>query len=278
VWRRDELVSILPTKKMTRHIRALRVSSLLARPLITAPKCISPILFRGIVTRSSQPVLSLPPDTPFRLEMHVSDINLEINSSPVSFDRYFLRDSCPCPKCIDPSTQQKLISMGSLPANLWVRTIKVKESGCLEVVWGENERGKHVSKYPAEWLWRYADQERLRRWRFPGGWMRYWDGEMMRKNNLRVEYSKMVDDDEVLHKVLMQLHLFGLVFIENVPSESTDGGEVETLARRIGEVKSTFYGPTWDVKATPNSKNIAYPPSTPLTPATPPSIWVSTWT
>jgi gamma-butyrobetaine dioxygenase len=62
----------------------------------------------------------------------------------------------------------------------------------------------------------------------------------------------------MLHRVLVQLHLYGLAYFVNVPSINTDGAEISALASRIGEIKQTFYGKTWDVKSVPQSKNIAY--------------------
>ena len=81
----------------------------------------------------------------------------------------------------------------------------------------------------------------------------------MRENLLRVDYETFLQDEVLLHQVLMQLHLYGLALFVNVPSKKTEGMEVTNLATRFGEVKQTFYGKTWDVKSVPQSKNIAYP-------------------
>jgi hypothetical protein len=34
--------------------------------------------------------------------------------------------------------------------------------------------------------------------------------------------------------------------------------QVEQVAGRIGPIRETFYGASWDVKSVPNAKNIAY--------------------
>ena len=104
----------------------------------------------------------------------------------------------------------------------------------------------------------YCNKERDRRFRAPLPRQVYWDGDMMRANVLRVDYNTFLKDDEMLHRVLKQLHLYGLAYFVNVPSINTDGAEISALASRIGEIKQTFYGKTWDVKSVPQSKNIAY--------------------
>jgi alpha-ketoglutarate-dependent taurine dioxygenase len=81
---------------------------------------------------------------------------------------------------------------------------------------------------------------------------------MMRENMLRTDYNAFLNDDKMLHRVLLQLQIYGLAFFSNVPSVETEGVEIVNLAMRIGEVKQTFYGKTWDVKSIPDSKNIAY--------------------
>ncbi|KAK5242008.1 hypothetical protein LTR16_008840, partial [Cryomyces antarcticus] len=45
------------------------------------------------------------------------------------------------------------------------------------------------------------------------------------------------------------------MFLRNVPDSEV---EVERIAGRIGNLRDTFYGRTWDVKSVVNAKNIAY--------------------
>jgi len=80
----------------------------------------------------------------------------------------------------------------------------------------------------------------------------------MRENMLKTDYHAFLKDDELLHRVLIQLQQYGLAYFVNVPSENTDGTEIANLGSRFGEIKQTFYGKTWDVKSVAQSKNIAY--------------------
>lgn len=57
------------------------------------------------------------------------------------------------------------------------------------------------------------------------------------------DYNEYMQDDEQVYRLIRQLRTDGLAFVTNIP------GEVESLAKiatRIGPVKDTFYGRTWD--------------------------------
>lgn len=63
------------------------------------------------------------------------------------------------------------------------------------------------------------------------------------------DYNEYIQDDKELYRLIRQLRTDGLAFVTNVP------GEVEslaTIATRIGPVKDTFYGRTWDGMFTVN--------------------------
>jgi hypothetical protein len=220
-----------------------------AAALATPPEHIRPL-------PTLRPIVSLPPDATFSIDQRKSDITIEIDNESHTYDTFFLRDLCPCPKCLDPSTQQKLFNTTDIPDDIVPRAIKVKNKGVLEVIWNHPDR-PHVSHYEPELLLRYSTAERRRHFRFPMGKQVYWDGEMMRDNLPRTDYHTFLEDDKMLHRVLVQLHVYGLALFTNVPSNDSSGAEIVNLAERIGEVKQTFYGKTWDVKSVPDSKNIA---------------------
>lgn len=47
----------------------------------------------------------------------------------------------------------------------------------------------------------------------------------------------------------------GILFLTNVPTDET---AVEAIAEKLGPIKNTFYGKTWDVKDKPMAENVAY--------------------
>ena len=82
-----------------------------------------------------------------------------------------------------------------------------------------------------------------------------WDEAMMKEKVLWLDYDEYLNTREGLHKGLKHLQEYGLFFLRGVP---TKDDEIATAAERIGHLRHTFYGRTWDVKSVPNAKNIAY--------------------
>jgi hypothetical protein len=237
--------------------RAASFSKVLAQEaLTTLPRQIRPL-------PALRPRISLPIGADRSFENHKREIVVEIDGEPHSFDALFLRDLCQCPKCVDCSTRQKLFNTTDLPDDIVGQALRIKTKGQLEVIWSHPEDRPHVSFYEPELLLRYSTAERKRHFRHPAGRQVYWDGDMMRENILRVDYTEFLQSDEVLHRMLMQLHRFGLAYFTNVPSVQTEGEEITRIAERFGDIKRTFYGKTWDVKSVPESKNIAYSNSPP---------------
>ena len=64
-----------------------------------------------------------------------------------------------------------------------------------------------------------------------------------------------------LHAALRALRQWGIIFLKDVSTEATDdaGCELRRVAKRIGGLRNTFYGETWDVKALGSQgRNVAY--------------------
>ncbi|KAK6221647.1 mitochondrial protein [Colletotrichum tabaci] len=68
-------------------------------------------------------------------------------------------------------------------------------------------------------------------------------------------YNTYMQDDSVLYDVIKQLRIDGLAFVSNVPGTEE---ALATITTRIGPVKDTFYGYTWDVRTVPEAINAAY--------------------
>lgn len=73
---------------------------------------------------------------------------------------------------------------------------------------------------------------------------------------LWIDYADYMASDTTLFEAVRHLTLYGLLFLRGVP-ETPEQDAVEGIAERIGNIKSTFYGKTWDVRSIPDSKNIA---------------------
>ncbi|EWC45979.1 hypothetical protein DRE_04772 [Drechslerella stenobrocha 248] len=193
-------------------------------------------------------------------------LKVNIDGQPAIFDNVLLRDSCTCPTCIDPSTQQKLFGTSDIPVEIYPRRARVAE-GKLKIEWSHtlaknavpeaNVNGFHWSFYDADDL-RNASSQSLSVRATMSDWKRIlWDRKIMRRAVFWIDYKDYMGDARALAQALRHLSLYGLIFIRNVP----DGrvvNQVPDLAGKIGNLKNTFYGETWSVKSIPDSKNIAY--------------------
>ncbi|KAG0279208.1 hypothetical protein BGZ96_002024 [Linnemannia gamsii] len=181
---------------------------------------------------------------------------------------FWLRDNCPCPECIHPSTRQKLHTSTQIPLDLGVASYNATPEG-LEIVWSKGledtgdweapEKGQpgHRSVYPWEMvLGSYGGTPTEHR---TESRMNHkpilWDKELMESKTLWLDYNEYMNTPEGLLKGLKHLQDYGLFFLEGVPREDQ---EVAVAAERIGHLRHTFYGRTWDVKSVPNAKNVAY--------------------
>ncbi|KAI5808100.1 hypothetical protein DFH27DRAFT_465520, partial [Peziza echinospora] len=181
----------------------------------------------------------------------------------VSLDNVHLRDSCPCPLCIDPSTRQKLFQTHDIPLTISPRRHNISPTdNALTVIWSSDFGGyNHESTYTLAHLKaltspRYASREAFDDWNYV-----LWDKALMQKDVQFIPYEAYMADDSILLFALEQLATYGLVFLKDVPSQlPLHSNIISTIAQRIGTLKTTFYGETWDVKSLPNSKNIAYTP------------------
>lgn len=194
---------------------------------------------------------------------HAKNIVVNIDGEPKTFDAVFLRDSCTCSQCRDPHSKQKLFQTSDIPEDLEgkSKTVEDPEKGLsIEVEWKTDVKGygpEHRTQHSIGWLRRALNTELDLR-----GGVRYddrvlWDRKRIEKDNKWVDYNDYMSHDSTLFDALTHLNRYGLLFIKNCPDSEES---VVHLASRIGTLKDTFYGRTWDVRSKPKAENIAYTP------------------
>ncbi|KAG9102330.1 hypothetical protein FS749_007213 [Ceratobasidium sp. UAMH 11750] len=208
----------------------------LVRPLATLP---------GLVLRQDPTAL------------HLSGPSLPHAGLVLPFD--WLRDSCQCPRCVHPSTRQKLVRTGDFERPVPRVAALANQGSAVRVEWdGE----AHDSVYAIDFLKRYAD---------PSGQTRHvsnYDHLLARRawEVADLPAERFVDYESFKADPLggfLQLLRYGILVVRGVPHETTtrgpDGGVgVGELAHMIGFVRETFYGRFWDVVSLKGSANIAY--------------------
>lgn len=208
---------------------------------------------------------------------------IESVSSAITYSR--LRDCCPCPRCIHPSTRQKTHTSGEAFRETFElgnevldgRTVhpatNAEGEHGIEVHWPVAIDGHpHASFYPISLLQRLASG-RVRGHTYLNDTLRrkLWDRESLLKDgkDLWIDFSELngaADGEpfqlrpEVHLRLLEQLQLYGVAVVRGLPTDRTDNTDcrLREFAETIGGLRNTFYGETWDVKSVVNSKNVAY--------------------
>ncbi|RFU79281.1 gamma-butyrobetaine dioxygenase [Trichoderma arundinaceum] len=179
-----------------------------------------------------------------------------------------LRDSCSCPRCRDASSGQKTYSSVEIPVDIGLRNVKPTKKG-LEIKFLQDiprfvDGGEeHVMVLP----WESVDLSLKRKGMEDVSLPRkrsvlrrtgavYWDREIIAQQVRRIDYAEfMKDDSEAFWDVIVDICRFGLVYLKNVPR---DEESVVRITTRIANIRETFYGRTFDVRAKPNAENVAY--------------------
>ncbi|KAH7370698.1 hypothetical protein BKA65DRAFT_489066 [Rhexocercosporidium sp. MPI-PUGE-AT-0058] len=189
------------------------------------------------------------------------DLNIEyvkIGDTPGAFHPVFLRDACTCPKCVDPSSTQKQFQTTDIPATIRANSVKVQDNGDVTITW-ENDipafGPDHISTFPAKFFEIHHTTTKRLKDRSDCVTPRLWNRQRISEELQFVNFNDYMTDDKHLYRAIFNLNTYGLLLLRNVP-ESEDS--VAQIAGRIGTIRDTFYGRTWDVKSVPKAINVAY--------------------
>ncbi|KAK8017322.1 TfdA family Taurine catabolism dioxygenase TauD [Apiospora rasikravindrae] len=174
---------------------------------------------------------------------------------PKVVDRHWLRDGCECSTCVDPHSGQKNFGTTDVPLNLPISSSRKTKDGALEIVWKNdfltNGRENHTSTYSAERVHSFFSKPKKAN--FPP--VVLWDKKTIQRDLLFVDYNDWMTNDETLGAGVRMLHSHGIFFIRNAPHSEES---VISMSSRIGNLKETLYGRTWDVRSKPEAENVAY--------------------
>lgn len=153
----------------------------------------------------------------------------------------WLRDHCKCPKCVHPTTKQKL-HRASAFINIEPPVDVLKhEDHSVTITWKDGHKSKYERKEleMAGWTTRLPP-------------IQPWIAKSFQESSREFDYKEL---DDKFADIVGQLHRLGLVFLRNVPLEDQS---VTSVAERFGKIMETFYGRSWDVKSVKDAKNVAY--------------------
>ncbi|KAF9224921.1 Clavaminate synthase-like protein [Gyrodon lividus] len=193
---------------------------------------------------------------PFSLDLKVDNQQLTVPTLNSSFSYQWLRDSCQCPSCVHPSTQQKLHRSSDIPTD-----IKPAPDGLTATSDGVHVRwiDSHQSFHSFSFLQRYSSSSGLFKFHRDTEKTPWNASSISQAKDLYIPYKELREPSRLL-SAITQLTRFGLLFLTGVPIERTSNEtcELRKLANTFGELRTTFYGELWDVKNIRNGRNIAY--------------------
>lgn len=182
-------------------------------------------------------------------------MEISINGKVHKISPILLRDLCMCSSCVNPSTKQKEFSTTEIPAEIQAAEVQTN-ADTISIRWKSdipNFDSKHETVLPMSYLQTFLSTGRFRGVHRAGP-RAYWTADEYKQLS-DFDYESYMNDDSVLLTALRQLHTHGLLFVTKVPEKEIS---VTTVAERIGPLKSTFYGYTWEVRSVPNAINVAY--------------------
>ncbi|KAL4786244.1 hypothetical protein BJX76DRAFT_321860 [Aspergillus varians] len=180
----------------------------------------------------------------------------EPNSEPVSLSYIRLRDRCKCPLCVDVHSKQRNFRSSDIPPNIQAKSLKW-DGDILEVSWESDIPGfdsSHISRYTLDEVrspthYPVSCDTGSKRNRIS------WSRKRMESLQHWISYEDYIHNDAEFTRAMRQLAVLGMIFVKDIP----DSREmVEKVVKRIGPLRNTFYGQTWDVRTVPQAKNVAY--------------------
>lgn len=177
-----------------------------------------------------------------------SRVSIPINGEAVELSAVLLRDACACPGCVHEFSRQRLFSVADIPPDIQARKVEVDTpSDSVKITWNNDLAGygeDHVTTLKLTSL-----QDMTQSGRTPGSHKDTFPPHgLWSEKDLNLpdyDYDRYMKDDRFLYQLVNQLRTDGLAFVTNVPGLEES---LATIATRIGPVKDTFYGYTWDGK------------------------------
>jgi gamma-butyrobetaine dioxygenase len=175
-----------------------------------------------------------------------------------SYNKVWLRDACPGSCCVDKSSKQKRFHTSEIPDNVGIKSWAFLPNGSVQVTWTNDlptYGPDHVSLFPASFFRTYQNADTVLEDRSNHQVEQLWDKSKISRDLKYIDYDNFMKTDTGLYQTLWQLKVLGLVFIKGVPSSEES---VVKMTDRIGHLRNTFYGRTWDVRSVSQATNVAY--------------------
>ncbi|UNI18561.1 hypothetical protein JDV02_004821 [Purpureocillium takamizusanense] len=177
-----------------------------------------------------------------------------------------LRDSCACPRCRDPTSGQKSFASTEIPVDIGIADVRALDEGLAITFDNDMARdGEHHHETVLPWTSvemalkrRTVKDMPLPRKRsvLRRTGVQYWDAATLGRHVRSIDYAAYMEDGgEAFWDAVIDICRLGIVYLHNVPR---DEESVVRITTRMANIRETFYGRTFDVRAKPDAENVAY--------------------
>ncbi|XP_068117613.1 gamma-butyrobetaine dioxygenase [Hyperolius riggenbachi] len=163
----------------------------------------------------------------------------------------WLRDNCQCPDCFLLSAKARRLPFEILDVNIGLKNMNLSNTKKISITWPDD----HQSDFDSEWLKKRCFSKKSRTEMHDELFLpehEYWDCDLKIPS---LSYKDVLHCDHTAYKWLCTLRKVGIVMLEGAPVTQ---GELATLGKRIGYMRHTFYGYTWQVQDKTDANNVAY--------------------
>ncbi|KAF3020714.1 hypothetical protein E8E15_001101 [Penicillium rubens] len=177
-------------------------------------------------------------------------------STTIKLPYTYLRDSCQCTVCKDQHSKQRSFRTSDIPKDItpsWINW----DGKRLSVRWANDIGGSetvHESTWDRDFLKKPIFNTHRQHWNANCNPI-MWGRAYMEMSQHWVSYPDYIADDSKFATAMKQLQRLGLIFLKDVPNSRS---MVEAIATRMGPLRNTFYGSTFDVRTVPEATNVAY--------------------
>ncbi|MBV4488535.1 gamma-butyrobetaine dioxygenase [Pseudomonas sp. SWRI153] len=177
-------------------------------------------------------------------------INLEWADGRISpFHHLWLRDNCPCDRCVYSVTREQVFEIVDTPDDLKPTATHIDNDGCLLIDWPDG----HHSRFDPGWLRAHAYDDVSRAERLAGiPQSHLW------RSDLQIpvfEYTVLMNDNSALLQWLLAVRDIGLTQVRGVP---TDPGSLKLIAQRISFIRESNFGVLFNVQSKADADSNAY--------------------
>lgn len=159
----------------------------------------------------------------------------------------WLRDNCP--SGLHPQTQERMLDLLSIAPEPQPAAARIEQDEAI-VEWADED---HVSRFSLDWLaWHRPGQRLDDPADIP---LHVWRSELRAAGIPRYRADRILSDDSDLLDWMRETARSGISIVEGVAGEPEAGVAV---ARRIGFLRQTNFGTTFEVINRPDPNNLAY--------------------